>query len=60
MLAQDLYQSKGVGEVLTDAGDFSKTGKKISCPEFCFNLTDGKMQLFGPSKDINNKKANNI
>jgi len=60
MLAQDLYQNKGTGEVITDAGDFSKTGKKVTCPAFCFNLTDGKMQIFGPSKDINNKKSSRI
>lgn len=60
MLAQELYPNKGEGSILTEAGDFSKTGKKVKCPSMCSELTNNKMQLFGPSKDANNKKYNKI
>lgn len=60
MLAEELYANKGEGQVLTEAGDFSKTGKKVKCPMMCVEVTNNSMQLFGPSKDVNNKKFNKI
>lgn len=50
MLASEKYPNNGEGKVITEAGDFSKTGVKISCPANCLQKTDGKINVFGPSE----------
>lgn len=55
MLGSQKYPNNGEGKVITEPGDFSKTGVKISCPINCIEKTDNKMNVFGPAELIDDK-----
>jgi len=43
---------------MTEAGDFSKTGIKVSCPKDCIALTnDTGLIVLGPSEATDDKSA---
>jgi len=43
---------------MTEAGDFSKTGIKVSCPKDCIGLTSNTgLNVLGPSESTDEKSA---
>jgi len=46
--AKTFYTEAGLTE--TEPGDFTQTGKKISCPEKCPEKAGMQMNVFGPEQ----------
>lgn len=56
--AEYFYPNDGEGKVITDAGDFSATGEKVSCPPKCLELLqDTGFNIFGPSVNTDDKSV---
>jgi len=59
MLGSKYWGEKGEGSILTDPGDLSVTATKVKCPQKCIELTDNKINVFGPAEN-KDEKSNRI
>jgi len=57
MLASKDYGEKGEGKIMTEPGDFTVTGYKVSCPKKCIELSNNGMTVFGPAEMIDEASA---